>query len=124
MQNRPLSERFVGTLNIGYDGYYKRIILGIGLSVSIIKDLGLIHQISLVGEYYPVLDRENADTHLSRYMGSGNGFSLGIKLDTYGHRFFILLTNTDDLHFHRTALGLPEDSHWRLGFNIERKLKL
>ena len=121
VQNRPVLERIVGTLNIGYDGYHERFVAGIGMAIALLRDQGVFEQVSLVGEYYPVLDKENSeDSHI----GSGDGFAFGIKLDTYGHRFLILLTNTDELHLRRAASGVPEQAHWRLGFNIERRIKL
>lgn len=121
LQNRPVLERIVGTLNVGYDGYHERFVSGIGMAIVLLRDRGVFEQISLVGEYYPVLDREDSeDSHI----GPENGFAFGIKMDTYGHRFLILLTNTDELHLRRASLGVPEQAHWRVGFNIERRIKL
>jgi hypothetical protein len=121
IQNRPVLERIVGTLNIGYDGYHERFVSGVGMAIVLLRDMGVFEQISLVGEYYPVMDRENSE---DSYIGPEDGFAFGIKMDTYGHRFLILLTNTDELHLRRVSLGVPEQAHWRIGFNIERRIKL
>ncbi|MCF7857739.1 MAG: DUF5777 family beta-barrel protein [Candidatus Cloacimonetes bacterium] len=116
-QNQPLFERFVATLNMAYDGYNQRFVLGCGIAVKIVND------ISLLAEYYPVLDRNSADFELSHYIGTEDAFAFGFRFDTYGHQFTFLLANTDDIGLRRVSLGTRQNSYLRLGFNIQRKME-
>ncbi|MDA3812631.1 MAG: DUF5777 family beta-barrel protein [Candidatus Cloacimonetes bacterium] len=115
-QNEELIDRFAATLNTAYDGYNQRLVLGFGLMIKIVDN------ISLLGEYYPVLDRDSTSEKLAQYIGDEDAFAFGLKFDTYGHQFIFLLTNTDDVGLRRTSLGTAQDSHLRLGFNIQRRL--
>jgi hypothetical protein len=116
LQHEELFDRFTATVNTAYDGYNERVILGAGLMVEVIDDL------SFIAEYYPVLDRDSVSGNLTKYIGAEDAYAVGIKLDTYGHQFVFLLTNSDDIGLRRVSLGVPEDSHLRFGFNIQRRL--
>jgi len=116
LQNEEIVDRFTATMNTAYDSYNQRLILGFGMTIKIIDSM------SLLGEYYPVLDRESASEKLAQYIGEEDAFALGLKFDTYGHQFIFLLSNSDDVGLRRTSLGATEDSHLRLGFNIQRRL--
>jgi hypothetical protein len=122
VQSKPYRKLIVGNFNAGYDGYYERFVLGLGITFNLFEDFGLFERISLIGEYYPVLDRKDTNDKLSQYIGSDNAMAFGIKLDTYGHRFILMIGNSDDFHLRHTALGVADNSYWRLGFNIERIL--
>jgi Membrane bound beta barrel domain (DUF5777) len=117
LQNDELFERFVATLNTAYDGYNQRFVLGFGMTVKILDN------ISFLGEYYPVLDRDFAGIQLSKHIGQEDAFAFGLKFDTYGHQFTFLLANTDDIGLRRTSLGIIKDAHLRLGFNIQRRME-
>jgi Membrane bound beta barrel domain (DUF5777) len=117
LQNEELFERFVTTINTGYDGYNERLVPGLGFTFMITDD------ISLLGEYYPVLDRDSASDKLAQYIGAEDAFAFGVKLDTYAHQFIFLLSNSDDVGFRRVSLGAEKDSFLRLGFNIQRRLE-
>ncbi|MCF7912091.1 MAG: DUF5777 family beta-barrel protein [Candidatus Cloacimonetes bacterium] len=117
LQNEELFERLVATINTAYDGYNERLVTGFGLTIMITDNM------SLLGEYYPVLDRDNANVKLSQYMGAEDAFAFGIKLDTYAHQFIFLLSNSDDVGLRRVSLGVADDSYLRLGFNIQRRLE-
>jgi len=117
LQNNEIMDRFVATLNTAYDGYNQRVVLGLGITAKITA------AISIIGEYYPVLDRESAGEKLIRYIGDDDVFALGLKFDTYGHQFIFLLTNSDDIGLRRLSLGKANGSHLRLGFNIQRRLE-
>ena len=93
------------------------MVAGFGLNVNFMDD------VSIIGEIYPVLDRDSASGNLEKYIGEENAFAFGIKLDTYGHQFLFLLINSDDIGLRRTSLGAAKDSHLRFGFNIQRKLE-
>jgi len=115
LQNEEFLDNIILTLNTGFDGYYERFLLGLGLKIGIVDNIGLI------GEYYPVLDRNSASAKLGKYIGEEDAFAFGIKLDTYGHHFIIMLSNTDDIGLRGVSLGTIKDSHLRFGFNIQRK---
>jgi len=117
LQNEELLERIVATLNTAYDGYNQRFVLAFGMNVKILDNL------SLLGEYYPVLDRDSASEKLAQYIGVEDAFAFGLKFDTYGHQFNFLLANTDDIGLRRCSLGAEKDAHLRLGFNIQRRLE-
>lgn len=117
LQNDEILERFVTTLNTAYDGYNERFVIGLGFTLM------LVDNISLLGEYYPVLDRDTANARLAQYIGDEDAFAFGIKLDTYAHQFVFLLSNSDDVGFRRVSFGAAKDSYLRLGFNIQRRLE-
>ncbi|MCF7918498.1 MAG: DUF5777 family beta-barrel protein [Candidatus Cloacimonetes bacterium] len=117
LQNEELFDRIVATLNAAYDGYNERFVPGFGFSVK------LIDSVSLLGEYYPVLDRNSAGKELTQYIGEEDAFAIGLKFDTYGHQFTFLLSNTDDVGLRRVSLGADKDSYLKLGFNIQRRME-
>lgn len=117
LQHDELFERLTTTLNTAFDGYNERIILGTGLMLEIFDD------VSILAEYYPVMDRDSASDDLQKYIGEEDAYAFGIKLDTYGHQFLFLLTNSDDIGLRRVSLGAQKDSYLRFGFNIQRRLE-
>jgi hypothetical protein len=113
-QNNIHSERAIITLNAGYDGYFDRFVNGWGASLRILENLWL------VGEYYPVWDRNSAAPKLRRYLGDRDVYVVGIKLDTYGHHFMFSLSNGEALDPASQSLG-TDNSDLRLGFVIQRR---
>jgi len=83
----------------------------------------IVDNISLLGEYYPVLDRDTASEKLSQYIGDEDTFTFGLKFNTYGHQFIFLLANSDDIGLRGNSLGTAQDSHLHFGFNIQRRLE-
>ncbi|MBN2414617.1 hypothetical protein JXO52_02195 [bacterium] len=124
LQNRPLADRVTITLNAGYDGYFERLVTGFGLTCTLLKDWWLFDQVALVGEWYPAPDRKNIDADLIGNYGDTDAAAAGIRMDTYGHRFLLLITNSDELHARHLSRGIAGDTYWRIGFNIERRLSL
>ena len=122
LRNRPIGERFTALTNIGYDAYYERPFLGIGALIHLLNGLGSFEQVDLILEYFPVLDRDSAGEKLADYIQPQNAAGIALKLDTYGHRFLLSLTNSSHFHAHRLTLGTADDAFWRFGFNIERIL--
>ncbi|MCF7793299.1 MAG: DUF5777 family beta-barrel protein [Candidatus Cloacimonetes bacterium] len=117
LQNEEVIDRLVATINTGFDGYNERFVLGAGLTVRILDNM------SLLFEYYPVLDRDSASDELAFYLGEEDAYSFAIKFDTYGHQFTFLLSNTDNIGIRRCSLGAEKDSYLHLGFNIQRRLE-
>jgi len=117
LQNEQLWDRLVCTANIGYDAYMKRFLSAIGVSLQ------LSESIELIGEYYPVFDRESAEDRLQRYIGEYDSYLLGLCLQTYGHRFIFTFSNSDDIGIRRTSLGTDSGSGVKFGFNLQRRLE-
>jgi hypothetical protein len=118
IQNEVLWDRFVGTINTGYDLYYERPLLGFGANVMILD------KVYLIGEYYPVLDRSTDIVQLKRYLKESDVFTVGLKLDTYGHHFKFQVSNSEHLTLHRLTMGADRKAPLMFGFNIERRLGL
>jgi hypothetical protein len=114
-QTNPLAERLIVTLNAGYDGYYERLVSGAGLQVLITEKL------SLLGEYYPVWDRNSAADVLKQYIGKDDAFCIALKADTYGHHFIFSLGNASGMDPRIQSLG-TDNRDLHLGFNIQRRL--
>ncbi|MDZ4181376.1 MAG: DUF5777 family beta-barrel protein [Candidatus Cloacimonadaceae bacterium] len=115
VQNRIGSERATLTLNGGYDAYYERFIGGVGLCAK------LTPSFALVGEYYPVLDRDSAPLELQNHLGERDAFAFGIKLDTWGHQFLFSLSNSLQNHPATMSLGTDDSGDLHFGFNIQRR---
>jgi len=122
LRNRPIAERFTALANFGYDAYYERPFVGFGALIHLLDGLGSFEQVDLILEYFPVLDRASAGEKLASYIQPQNAAGIALKLDTYGHRFLLSLTNSSHFHAHRLTLGTADDAFWRFGFNIERIL--
>lgn len=105
------------TGNLGYDGYYEQTILGFGVDVNLenpIKWLTFTENLSLLAEYYPVVD------DITGVTGKYDSYAFGFKNQTFGHHFEVLLTNSTNMDPRSMALGTnSKDLH--LGFNINRK---
>jgi len=113
-QNRYQSRYATLTLNAGYDGYYERFISGAALQVK------LGEETALVGEYYPVWDRNSAPPALKQYLGKRDSYAFGVKFGTWGHHFIFSLSNSWQSHPATMSLG-TDDSDLYLGFNIHRR---
>lgn len=116
VQNKPLMDRLIFTLNAGYNTYYQRLATGIGAQVMLTDDL------SILGEYYPLLDDTNSSDNVYS-VGDKSAFAFGLAYDLYGHTFAFNLGN--DPYHHDTvghALGTYTKGVLSLGFNIKRRL--
>lgn len=113
LQSEPIGHAITPVLNIGYDGYNERIGIGLGAYVGYEVDWGMLQHISLIGEYYPVL---NEDEQLT---GAEDSFAMGVQLQTYGHRFCFMVSNSTDIGVRRLMLGTDTNSP-HFGFGIQR----
>lgn len=113
LQSEPVLNAIIATVDIGYDGYNEKLGLGLGLDVGFDWEFGPIEHISFIGEYYPVLQREEPIT------GPENCFAGGIRIDTYGHHFTLLVGNSWQIGTRRLMLGAPSNDV-RFGFNVHR----
>ena len=115
IQSKIYEEWVVISTNLGYDGYYERFINGYALHVKYFRNL------SLIGEYYPVWDRNSASASLEKYIGKYDTYSFGFKYDTWGHHFLFSLGNGTQIHPATQSLGSNNGSDLHFGFNIQRR---
>lgn len=114
LQNTHLEKYATLTVNAGYDSYHDRLVNGYGIMVP------LREEISLLGEYYPVWDRDSAADVQKQYLGKYDAYAFGIKLSTWGHQFMFQLGNSIATSPATMALG-TDDTGLKLGFNIQRR---
>jgi hypothetical protein len=119
-QNKPLYDRLTLNLNIGYDAYYQRLINGLGLSIK------LTDKASIIGEYYPVIDRTSANYDTRLYLGEDDVVVLGAKFDTYGHQFMFTLSNGEGMDTRHLSMGTNSPNsnpmaNVKFGFNLQRR---
>jgi len=115
-QNKPLWDRLSFTVNAGFDGYYERLVSGIGTHI-ILSD-----KIALIGEYYPVWDRDSAPKRIKNLLSDNDAYVFGIKMDTYGHHFIFLLSNAEGTNPQSLSMGTSSQD-LRFGFNIQRRMQ-
>lgn|GEM_PF-378372 len=116
VQSYPIANSFSPVINFAYDSYDEKFGLGIGLQVGFDWWFGPIERISLIGEYYPVLDEEETIT------GPENYFAAGLRVDTDGHRFMLQIGNGWNTGPRRLMLGTTSNDIY-IGFNIQRLLR-
>jgi len=116
LQGDPILERARPCVNLGYDGYSDRVGVGAGLTID------LLERLSLLGEYYPVLSRHEDDSDASGKVGPKDAFAFGIKVQTYGHHFFLMVGNSYAVGTRRLMLGASSNDLY-FGFNIQRRLE-
>jgi hypothetical protein len=117
VQNKPFKDKFILNMNIGYDGYYKRLVNGFGLGFKA-KD-----NVSVLGEYYPVWDRNTATDKLAKYLGKHDAYAFGFKYDTYGHQFTLMVGNSSESSVRKISMGTFSSSDLKFGFNIQRRFE-
>jgi len=117
LQSFPLGGIFISTANVAYDGFNEKFGLGFGADLGFDWYFGPIEHISLIGEYYPILQSEEPIT------GAENYFAAGLRLDTYGHHFMFQISNGSEISTRRLMLGTPTNDLY-LGFNIHRILRI
>jgi len=105
------------TGNLGYDAFYEHTIAGVGVDLNVnnfISYLTFTEQISLLGEYYPQIDK------VEGVSGKNDAYAFGVKFQTYGHHFELLATNSFNMDARTMSLGTNSDD-LHFGFNINRK---
>jgi len=115
VQSYPIVDIVAPVVNFAYDSYNEKFGLGFGLQVGFDWWFGPIERISVIGEYYPVLDEEDAIT------GPENYFAAGLRIDTDGHRFMLQIGNDWNIGPRRLMLGTATNDIY-IGFNIQRLL--
>lgn len=125
LQTEPILGRIEPFLAAGYyfDSKRQQFGLGTGLSVTLLKDVYYFEDISLVAEYFPLLEQPLSIPELE-WTGT---YAFGIAASTYGHQFIFTLSNSTDLGTRRIMQGTSryfedEDLHLYLGFSVRRLL--
>jgi hypothetical protein len=103
-QTRPLLGKWSVLLNAGFDTYAEKIGAGIGLLWQLSKPL------SLWTEYFPMRFSEDL---------SHDSYAVGVKAVTYGHHFFLFLSNNTGPGIYRMMAGSGSGDLY-LGFKIQR----
>jgi hypothetical protein len=118
LQTEFVEDRIKPVLTAGYDGYNERIGFAVGLSAIVLEGGYLFEEVTLIGEYFPLL----RDDEGVSYLGEKNCFAAGIGLKTWGHQFMLLVGNTSEIGTRRLMLGSNADDLF-LGFNVRRLLR-
>ena len=106
----PFAEgRVIPTVNYSYDGRTERHGPGFGLS------FGLGENTALIGEYFPLLDRDEDDPSIL----PEDPFSFGVRRTTWGHQFVFILGNSTGIG-PRGQLNGAATNDLALGFTIRR----
>jgi len=110
----PLAGRFDLAATLAYDSDAGRPCLGFGVDASVTE------RMNLVGEFYPAMDGDSAHPAL------GNDcWAAGIRVNTWGHQFSLLMSNSTAIGLRSLAGGTyPVDDHVRLGFIVRRQLSI
>ncbi|MBM4399123.1 MAG: hypothetical protein FJ041_02180 [Candidatus Cloacimonetes bacterium] len=113
IQNKPLLERIYLNANVGYELEKKRTVAGFGIGIKTLDKL------TVIGEFYPDSYKTTALRDTENFQRTEDSFAIGIKADTYGHHFMLVLGNNDALTLRKNTYG-SADKNWKLGFNIQR----
>lgn len=117
VQSMNIFDHLILTANVGYDNYYKYTFTGFGVDLNannFLPFLTFTEKISLLAEYYPQVDK------ITDVSGKNESYAVGVKFQTYGHHFELMLSNATSLEPRTMGLGTDsEDLHF--GFNINRK---
>jgi len=93
-------------INVAYDGFNKTLGGGIGLDYECIEGLNII------AEYFST----------SGVAGSINAMLVGLRISTFGHRFFLSVQNTSQIGLRRQMEG-TSTRDLSFGFSIFRLLE-
>jgi len=117
LQTPNYFDHLIITANIAYDGYYESTGLGLGLDFNVANfftSLVFTERVALVAEYYPQIDKTDGVN------GKNDSYAAGIKFQTYGHHFELLVSNSVAMDARNMMLGTNSDD-LHFGFNINRK---
>jgi len=115
VEGEPILNVISPALVVGYDGYEERFGAGFGVAAGFGRE-GVLKHVAVIGEYYPVLGRDDDRT------GPEDCFAAGVELQTYGHHFAFLVGNSSQIGTRRLMLGNDTNDLY-LGFNIYRLLE-
>lgn len=117
LQTMNIFDHLILTANVGYDNYYQYTFSGFGADINVdsfLPFLTFTEKISLLAEYYPQVEK------IDNISGKHPSYAVGVKFQTYGHHFELMLSNSTSMEPRTMGLGTnSEDLHF--GFNINRK---
>lgn len=113
VQTEPIIKRIIPTINIGYDGYEKKLGAGLGANIIILERSGTLKRLILIGEYFPT--KLNGDVN--------NCYCFGLRAETYGHHFDFIISNGSEVGLRRLMLGTIKEDGLYFGFNIKRLIE-
>ena len=105
-----LNNKLTPVLNLQYDGYYKNMGTCIGIDYQVTKKIGFF------AEYFPRRDNDD-DTY------SKNAILYGLRLNTYGHRFLLTVSNSRETGLRHVMRGADTGDLY-FGFSIHRLLEI
>ena len=116
-QTQNIADHVRLTVNMGYDAYYEHTTFGAGVDINMKNSLSWLtftENLSLLGEYYPQVDK------VEGISGKNDAYAMGVKFQTFGHHFELLLSNATSMDPRAMSLGTDSDK-LHFGFNINRK---
>lgn len=114
LQSQPLMDKIILNANVGYETDKERMVSGLGLGYKVLPE------VTFMAEYYPDNYNPSAFQDIQNFNLKNDSFTLGVKLETYGHHFMFLVGNSDSMTLRRLTMG-SETKDLRLGFNINRR---
>ena len=112
LQTEPLLDRFTATANAGYDGREEEFGAGFGVAITIIKRMGLLQRVGVIGEYFPATSKDDNE----------KSFAFGLRFETYGHDFDFIVGNNTDMGLRHLMVGAMNNADLHFGFNIKRRI--
>lgn len=110
LQSDPILKILLPCLNVGYDFEEQLFGIGFGASFIVLERIGKLKKVILIGEYFPSKGiSENK-----------NCYSFGFRLETYGHHFDFMLSNSSEIGVRRLMLGTIRQEGLYFGLNIKR----
>ena len=121
LQTKPIWGRLQPCFDVGYDYLNRHTGIGAGLAFRVNG------RITLYGEYFPSMEN-GSRKHLDwRGEGPEDFFDFGVRIETYGHHFFLMLSDGNVVGTKYLMLGptpfVNRTEYLYFGFNIERLLQ-
>jgi hypothetical protein len=112
LQSEPAFGRVTPVVNIGYDIHNEEFGAGLGLGIAAFENLGIVRKLSVIGEYFPTTGGTESE----------KSFAFGLRVETYGHHFDLILHNNWGMGVRRLMSGTTITEGLHFGFNIKRLL--
>jgi len=116
-ESEPILKIFTPVVNLGYDGFNRKVGLGAGLAAQVKLDKPPFKSFGIIGEFFPVVEKDSMNTGLK------NCFAVGLKFETWGHHFIFMVGNSSEIGTRYWMQGAP-DNGLHLGFNINRMVDI
>ena len=121
VQTKPIFKRIQPCLDVGYDYLNRHTGIGAGIAFRVSE------RITLYGEYFPSMENGSRKHETWRGEGPEDFYDFGVRIETYGHHFFLLLSDGNVVGLRHLMLGptpfADRTEYLYFGFNIERRLQ-